>query len=267
MLFYQDDQFIDDFIKLIQKCNKVILQIYYNKFDIIYKDDNTPLTIADKSCNNIICNYLYNLNCQIDENIGIISEENKNKSYDIRKNYEYVWLVDPLDGTKEFIKKNDEFTVNIGLAHNGIPVFGIVSIPVTGEIYYGIKDIGSFKLYNNEKKLLKIKYKDFKSKNLNIVTSKSHINKETEQFILQFDKPNIKCTGSSIKLLWIAENIADIYPRIAPTSEWDICAAHAVVKYAGGKVIIYNENDLFYNIKKDVKYNKKNLLNPFFVCF
>ena len=245
MLFYQEEHFIDDFVKLIKKCNKVILDIYNDKFNIIYKDDNSPLTIADKTCNNIICNYLYNLNSHIDENIGVISEENKNKSYDIRKTFEYVWLVDPLDGTKEFVKKNGEFTVNIGLAHNGIPVFGIVSIPVTGEIYYGIKDIGSFKLYNNEKNLLKIKSKNYKSENLNIVASKSHINKETEKFISQFDKPNIKNTGSSIKLLWIAENRADIYPRIAPTSEWDTCAAHAVVKYAGGKVVIYDENNFF----------------------
>jgi 3'(2'), 5'-bisphosphate nucleotidase len=267
MLFYQEQYFIDNFVELIKKCNKVILDIYNDKFDIIYKDDNSPLTIADKTCNNIICNYLNHLNCIIDERISIVSEENKNESYDIRKSYEYVWLVDPLDGTKEFVKKNGEFTVNIGLAYNGIPVFGIVSIPVTGEIYIGIKDVGSYKIYNNEKKLLKINKKDYKSKNLNIVASKSHINEATKEFISQFDKPNIKNTGSSIKLLWIAENKADIYPRIALTSEWDTCAAHAVVKYAGGRVIVYEKNKYFYNSINEVKYNKKNILNPFFVCF
>jgi len=267
MIFYQDKNFIDGFVKLVEKCNKTILDIYNNDFDVIYKEDESPLTVADKTCNDIICNYLRGLNFYRDLNIGIISEENRNEDYLERKQHNLVWLVDPLDGTKEFVKKNGQFTVNIGLVENGIPVFGIVSIPVTGEIFIGIKGIGSYKLHNGGKTILKIKTKNFKSKNLNVVASASHINTETREFISQFDSPNIINTGSSIKLLWVAENKADIYPRIALTSEWDTCAAHAVVKYAGGNVVIHDESKAFNIDSIEVNYNKENLLNPYFVCY
>ena len=267
-MFYQEDNFVNGFIELMKKCNSKILDIYNDEFfHVTYKEDESPLTMADKVCNDIICNHLNALNFHRDLNIGIVSEENKNEHFMVRKNYKYVWLVDPLDGTKEFVKKNGQFTVNVGLVDNGVPVFGVVSIPVTGEIYVGIKGKGSYKIHNNIKTTLKIKKKNFKKKHLNIVASASHINKETKEFIAQFDEPNIVSTGSSIKLLLVAENKADVYPRIAPTSEWDTCAAHAVVKYAGGNVVIHNETKLFNTITNEVKYNKENILNPYFVVF
>ena len=254
-MFYKNEIFIQGFIKLIKECNEIVLNIYKTDFNVITKEDESPLTLADKECNDHICDYLKNIKIN---NSGIISEEIKNDSYDKRKDLEWVWLIDPLDGTKEFVKKNGQFTVNIGLCNYGIPVFGIVSIPVSGEIYYGVKDVGSFKLINNKLIKLRIKEKDLSREGLKIVASASHLNEETKKYINKFKNPVIVNTGSSIKLLWVAENKADIYPRIAPTSEWDTCAAHAVVKYAGGKVLQYNSKD-------EVIYNKENLLNPYFI--
>ena len=254
-MFYKKDSFIKGFIKLIKECNEIVLNIYKTDFNVINKEDESPLTLADKKCNDHICDYLKNIKIN---NSGIISEEIKNDSYDKRKDLEWVWLIDPLDGTKEFVKKNGQFTVNIGLCNYGIPVFGIVSIPVSGEIYYGVKDVGSFKLINNKLIKLQIEQKDLSKDGIKIVASASHLNEETKKYINKFKNPVIVNTGSSIKLLWVAENKADIYPRIAPTSEWDTCAAHAVVKYAGGKVLQYNSKD-------EVIYNKENLLNPYFI--
>jgi len=265
-MFYQKKEFINGFINLIKECNEIILKIYNTDFSVITKSDNTPLTLADKKCNEHICDYLKSNF----KDMLIISEENKSINYNDRKKYDMCWLIDPIDGTKEFVKRNGQFTVNIGLCKNGIPVFGIVSIPVTGEIYYGIDGIGSFKLEGNnttalEKKLEVLK-KNFSKKGLNIVASASHLNDKTKQFIELFDEPNIINTGSSIKLLWVAEGKADIYPRLAPTSEWDTCAAHAVVKYAGGKVLQYEKID-FTLLDKELEYNKENILNPYFIVY
>ena len=265
-MFYQEKEFIDSFINLIKECNNIVLSIYNTDFDVDYKEDESPLTIADKSCNYQICFYLDLLyrsllkENKIKENdMIVISEENKNEEYEKRKECRWTWLVDPVDGTKEFVKKNGQFTVNIGLAEYGVPVFGIVSIPVTGEIYYGVKGIGSYKI--EKSRLLKLninKCKNFEEKGVRIIASSSHLNEETKNFISTYEDPIIINVGSSIKLLWIAENKADLYPRIAPTSEWDTCAAHAVVKFAGGEVFDFNTLN-------DLVYNKENLLNPYFI--
>lgn len=259
MKFYQKKEFIINFINLMEECHKIILNIYDNNISVEYKGDNSPLTEADKKCNINICNYLEKLNKELNMDILIISEENKNLDYEERKKYEWVWLVDPLDGTKEFIKQNGQFTVNIGLCYNGEPVFGIVGTPVGGDIYYGIKGIGSFKYGGGILSEIRVNKKSLEDENLKIVASSSHLNEETKEFIKKYKNPELINVGSSIKLLWIAEGRADIYPRIAPTMEWDTCASHAVVKYAGGKVLIYKSKD-------ELKYNKENLLNDYFVC-
>jgi 3'(2'), 5'-bisphosphate nucleotidase len=255
-MFYQDKKFIDGFITLVRECNEIILNIYKTDFDVKYKGDESPLTIADKKCNEHICKYLNSLNLEHD--ILIISEENKQMDYEHRKHYDWVWLVDPLDGTKEFVKKNGEFTVNIGLCYKGIPVFGIVSIPVTNDIYYGVKDVGSFKL-SHHGSLEKLNMKDIKeNETVRLIVSKSHMNELTQNIVNQYPNNELLSVGSSIKLLWVAEGKAHIYPRIALTSEWDTCAAHAIVKYAGG-VVIQHTTD------KELVYNKENILNPHFV--
>lgn len=267
-MFYEKSAFIDGFVSLMKECNQIIMDIYDSDFEIIHKEDTSPLTIADEKCNAHICDFLQRINDklvegnEIEENsIVIISEEIKNDSFEERKQKEWCWLVDPLDGTKEFVKRNGQFTANIGLTRNGVPVFGFVSIPVSGEIYYGIHCLGSFKIHDGLCQSLHVtQNKDFTKKNVQIIASSSHLNKETQDFIDSFDAPVIKNTGSSIKLLWIAENKADVYPRIAPTSEWDTCAAHAVVKYAGGQVLQFESRD-------ELAYNKENLLNPYFIVY
>ena len=261
-MFYKEESFIKKFINLIKECNQIVLDIYNTEFTVINKSDNTPLTLADQKCNQHICEFLK----KNFPDILVISEENKQVSFQDREKHDLCWLIDPIDGTKEFVKRNGQFTINIGLCKNKVPVFGIVSIPVTGEIYYGAEDYGSFKLENDVKKKLSIGQKDFTEKGLNIVASASHLNNETKNFIDLFDSPNIINTGSSIKLLWVAEGKADIYPRIAPTSEWDTCAAHAVVKYAGGKVVQYIESNSTFS-DKELEYNKENILNPYFVVY
>jgi len=253
--FFQDRLFLGELINLIRECHQIILDIYECDFEIISKDDQSPVTEADRLCNQHICNFLKKISI---ENSGIISEEIKNDTFQERQTLRWTWLVDPLDGTKEFIKKNGQFTVNIGLCEYGIPVFGIVGVPVSGDIYYGIKGVGSFKLLGEKKTQLSIPSKDMFLPQIRIVASSSHMNEQTRNYIQQFRDPIIVNTGSSIKLLWVAEGKADLYPRLGPTYEWDTCAAHAVVKYAGGYVLKFEDS-------LELTYNKENLLNPFFV--
>jgi 3'(2'), 5'-bisphosphate nucleotidase len=255
-MFYTEQKFIDFMINVVKECNDVILDVYNSDFKEELKDDDTPLTKADCFANEIICNNLKVMNSKLNMDILLISEEITNRSYDERKVYDWCWIIDPVDGTKEFVSKNGQFTVNIGLTYKGVPVFGIVSIPVTGEIYYGAKDLGSYKLYQNGTlELLKV---GENHNPIKICVSNSHLNNETKEYLTKFDKYDCINVGSSIKLLWIAENKVDLYPRLAPTSEWDICAAHAVVKYAGGQVIQYGKD-------KELEYNKEDLLNPYFI--
>ena len=257
---YKSQLFLKDFINLIKKCNTTVLNIYQQPFDFEYKKDQTPVTKADLKCNELICSFI-SKNYLTQDTI-IISEENKNIPYQERKNKKFVWLIDPIDGTKEFLKKNGEFTINIALCQDNIPVFGIVSIPDKDEIYYGIKDIGSFSIKNKETSKLIIKDKkiDYNQEQIKIIASSSHINDKTKEYIELFTNYQIINVGSSIKFLYIADNKADLYPRLSPTSEWDTCAAHAVVKYAGGNVINFDS-------KKELMYNKECLLNPDFLVY
>lgn len=242
-----------------------IMEIYNNNdFQIEYKHDNSPLTVADKKSNSIIINALNEFN------IPIISEESEIPDYSVRKNWDYFWLIDPLDGTKEFIKRNGEFTVNIALIKNQQPILGIIYIPVTKELYFGIEAIGSFK-YNGNK--LPDNWADIRkdsiplpSKNFNhlkVLVSRSHQSSKIEKYLneLRCVNPNIKTIskGSSLKLCSIASEEAQIYPRFTPTMEWDIAAGHAIVKFAGGLILQIDTH-------KELKYNKQNLQNPCFLC-
>lgn len=262
-MFYQENWFISNMIQMILECNDIVMNIYNSDFDVEYKEDQSPLTMADQKCNEHILKYLDKTEIPVD--YQIISEETKNFEYLQRKSAKWIFLIDPIDGTKEFVKKNGEFTINVGLCFNGVPVFGIVSIPVQQTIFYGMKGIGSFKLYKNSIQTLKIEQnKNLEKEGIRIVASKSHNNQETQDFISQFKNPEILSAGSSIKLLMIAENKADIYPRLGLTSEWDTCAAHAIVKYAGGTVLQHVSGK---TLNKEVEYNKKNLLNPYFIVY
>ena len=223
--------------------------------DFKKKKDNSPLTKADRASHNIISKILKNTK------IEIISEEKKIAEFDKRKKWKYYWLVDPLDGTKEFIKKNGEFTVNIALIKNNIPYIGIVYCPTFKTLYWNDPKTGSYKKHiNNVIKLKKREEINFKDPNLRVVTSRSHMNEETEGFLTKLNKPQIVPVGSSLKILFLAENNADIYPRYGPTMEWDTAAAHAIAN--GSNVKLFKSND-----KSEISYNKKNLLNPFFLAY
>ena len=242
---------IEDLKIIALKAGEIIMEIYKKDFSIEYKDDKSPLTEADLKSNELICNELNRLY----SNIPIMSEENKQVSYEIRKNWEYYFCVDPIDGTKEFIKKNDEFTVNIALIHKKSPILGVVYAPALNELYWAD---GKNSYKNGEK--LPLNVNQTPKEKLFVVASKSHLSPETQEFIDNLDSKNIEqvSKGSSLKLCMVAEGIADIYPRLAPTMEWDTAAADAVVRCSGKMTYQYENN-------KPMVYNKKDLLNPWFV--
>ena len=249
----------------IQKINSIakkagdeIMRIYQQDFDVDYKKDNSPLTKADIHSNEVIIKNLENLY----PDIPILSEENKQIPYKRRKNWEYFWLIDPLDGTKEFVKKNGEFTVNIALIYKNIPILGVIYAPVLNLLYYAQKERGAFKQEKNKKPQRLPIYKHTNNNTLKVIVSKSHYNQETREFVNNLEKQyeNIEFIniGSSLKFCLIAEGKADIYPRLAPTMEWDIAAGQAIVEESKGKIIKYKT-------KESIRYNKQNLLNPYFV--
>lgn len=235
-----------------------ILDIYNNSKDmeIASKADDSPLTIADRTANDIICKGLEKLGVQY----PIISEENKLVPYEVRKDYDYYWLVDPLDGTKEFIKRNDEFTVNIALIHKQRSVLGVVYAPVLDEMYWAAKGEGAFLVKDNQSTQLHAKDFEFSDKQLNIVCSRSHLNEATSKFVSKFEAHELVPKGSSLKFLILANGSAHIYPRLAPTMEWDTGAAQIVLEEAGGKV-------LNADTEEPLLYNKENLLNPSFIAY
>ncbi len=239
----------------MREANKVILNIYNsNDWDIKLKKDNSPVTKADFKAQKILVSGLE----KITPNIPVVSEENPN-SLIIPKSHSMYWLIDPLDGTKEFLKRNGEFTCNVALVENTKPALGFVSVPVSGEVYFGGKEFGSF-LENKHGKKSSLRHK--KQKGITrVIASVSHLNKETECFIKNITgKTKIIQAGSSLKFLKIATGKADIYPRLAPTCEWDTCAAHAILEGVSGEVLQVKNN-------KPLVYGKKNILNPHFIAF
>ncbi len=252
---------LEKIVAITKEAGEAIMQIYNKDFQVEYKDDKSPLTEADTKANEIICTSLVELY----PNIPILSEENKKIPYAQRKNWEYFWCIDPIDGTKEFINKNGEFTINIALIHRNTPVLGVVYAPAIGELYKAKKGEGVYKLVFSGQSLVISEEKLPISCNrdgLVVVASKSHLTPETQDFIDQLTTKNQRLTtiskGSSLKLCMVAEGIADIYPRLAPTMEWDTAAADAIIRESGK--IVYN-----YETKKSLEYNKKDLLNPWFI--
>lgn len=228
-----------------------IMDIYQsNYFDVQKKADDSPLTKADLAAHNIICEGLRALDIQY----PVISEESSDISWAQRKHWCRYWLVDPLDGTKEFIKRNDEFTVNIALIEKGVPILGVVYAPALDAMYTGERDRGAFL---NDKA---ISVATQEPETLRVVGSRSHPSQETTDWLDALGKPyEMLAVGSSLKFCLVAEGKADIYPRLGPTSEWDTAAAHAVLSAAGGEVKTLNGEPLLYNQKADY-------LNPHFIA-
>ena len=249
---------VDGIINISIKAGKKILDIYDDptKFNVEDKNDKSPLTAADKAANEVICDYLEATHPEI----PIVSEENKLLDYSERKDYTYSWLVDPLDGTKEFIKRNGEFTVNVALIHNGQPVLGVVYAPVGDEMYYAVKGEGAYSIINGTKEKLDAAAFEMTDAGLKLVCSRSHLNEDTQKYVDGFDSPELVAKGSSFKFMLIACKKAHIYPRLAPTMEWDTGAAQIVLEEAGGSVIDQETNE-------PLKYNKENLRNPYFIAF
>ena len=241
-------------IKASQLGSEAILCVYNSdSFEIESKDDNSPLTLADKKAHDAITEILKT------SGLPILSEEGKDIPYSIRKNWDRFWMVDPLDGTKEFIKRNAEFTVNIALIENQVAVLGVMAVPVSGEIYYGANGLGATKIVNGETIPLKQKEKiDLGKSGIRVVASRSHLNEETQKFIDGLNHPQLVSKGSSLKFMILADGQADIYPRFAPTMEWDTAAAHAVVSQLSYQVLTKNS-------EQELQYNKRDLLNPYFI--
>jgi 3'(2'), 5'-bisphosphate nucleotidase len=245
---------IQNIVAIAKEAGNAIMEVYYQDFDVEYKQDSSPLTLADKRANDIIENGLNKLIV----NLPILSEEGRDVPYEERRLWEYFWLVDPLDGTKEFVKKNGEFTVNIALIHKDAPVLGVVYAPALDICYWAKKDEGAFK--DGQQIPLKVEKKRDTYK---IVVSRSHMSDETKMFIDNIDtnkKKKLISIGSSLKICLVAEGKADIYPRLGPTMEWDTGAAHAIVCEAGLTLSRYN--NFVYNTHI---YNKNKLLNDWFV--
>ena len=228
---------------------KDILEIYESgDFSVEAKADNSPLTLADKASHNRIVSFLEKTG------IPILSEEGVEIPYKNRKEWDYFWMIDPLDGTKEFIRKNGEFTVNIALIHSGCPILGVVYPPVLNQMYSAIQGNGA----HLDGQKIQVTGKNLDQLNLRTVASRSHMSSETEDFLSRLKKPEIVSKGSSLKLLMVASGDADVYPRFGPTMEWDTAAAHIIVEEAGGQVV-------HTDLQNPVVYNKENLLNPFFI--
>ncbi len=236
------------------KAGEVVIKIYgLDDFNVKIKNDDSPLTQADSASHDVISSFLSKTE------IPILSEEGRDIAYSERRDWEYFWLVDPLDGTKEFVKRNGEFTVNIALIKDNSPVLGVVFAPVLNWLYWGSTDKGAFK-QTAEKGVQPIKttVPDMNQTGLKVVASRSHLNSETENFLKILKDPEIVSMGSSLKFMLVAEGEAHIYPRYAPTMEWDTAAAQAVVEAAGGQV--FKEPG-----RQQMIYNKEDLLNPHFL--
>lgn len=252
-------------IKASLQAGEEIMKVYNASIKIEYKDDKSPLTQADKNANEIINSYLK------PTGIPIISEENKQTAYSLRKEWNTCWIVDPVDGTKEFIKRNGEFTVNIALVENQKPVLGVIYVPATKTIYYAT--VFNKKAYKAELSSHRTSIEEVVSQSVElqpkiegntvqVVGSRSHMSQETLEFMETLkDKGKeveIVSKGSSLKFCLVAEGNADVYPRFAPTMEWDTAAGQAICNATGVQVISQETNE-------SLLYNKENLLNPWFL--
>jgi 3'(2'), 5'-bisphosphate nucleotidase len=269
-----------------KEAGEAILEVYHGKIDVSYKEDDSPLTLADKRAHSAIASHL---SSDSTSSIPVLSEEGRHTPYEERKGWEYYWLVDPLDGTKEFVKRSDEFTVNIALIRKNRPVLGVVFLPAIGCLYFAAEGLGSYKLedvgavgqlvaaageFSHENEALKALIKaairlplqqSFKKspEQLNLVGSRSHGTEALSDFVekmkQQYEKVDFVPAGSALKLCLVAEGSADIYPRFGPTMEWDTAAGHCVVEQSGGEVVDMDQ-------RAPLDYNKKDLHNSFFIC-
>lgn len=247
-------EFIDKLLVFGAELSKEVVEIQRRGFETLQKEDKSPLTEADLHSNKRIREFLF-ANTDVS---NIISEEDKEIEYEERAKWDYYWLIDPIDGTKEFVKGGDDFCINIALCKGSEPIFGYVACPKKEDQYYAIQGRGAFK---NGERIYAIYYYNPQGGTIKVVASKSHLNKETEDFINNLKKTNEVETlniGSSLKFCLVAEGKAHIYPRFGPTMEWDTCAPQIIAEESGASVSVADSG-------KPLSYNKENLLNPFFI--
>ena len=246
-------QLLDPVVSLAAEAGRAILEVYASDFDVQAKDDQSPLTQADLASNHIIVAGLGKLTPEL----PIISEESGLPDFTERSQWNPYWLIDPLDGTKEFVKRNGEFTVNIALIEDHRPVFGVVHVPVSNRTYSGCRGVGA-ELRTDGEEPQPIGVAQASAAPVRVVGSRSHLGTSLDRFLQNLGDFEMHPTGSSLKFCLIAEGAADVYPRLGPTSEWDTAAAQAVVEQAGGVVLELDGNPLSYNRQADI-------LNPHFL--
>ncbi len=244
--------FIEPLIALAEDAGRAILEVYATNFEVQSKDDESPLTQADLASNRRIVAGLEALQPRL----PIITEEAGLPAFEERRSWERYWLIDPLDGTKEFVNRNGEFTVNIALIDNNRPVLGVVHVPVQAKTYIGCEGVGA-ELRDADKTPVPIHVSATSSDPVRIVGSRSHRGASLDAYLERLGEHRMVPMGSSLKFCVIAEGGADLYPRLGPTSEWDTAAAQAVVEQAGGRVVTLDGKPMTYNAKSDI-------LNPHF---
>ena len=276
MPVFLNENEVEALLDLIRRAGEEILKIYFRQqadWKVSLKEDQTPITEADRLANAIINEGLKKLF----PDIPIISEENSEIPYDIRRKYEYCWLLDPLDGTKEFLKQNGEFTVNLALIQQGMPVAGFISVPVKGLFYSAVKGQGAFKIEigkqreadRSERQIKPIKQGNklqlraaqfsLDDPGLTVLASRSHFDSETRKFIESLNEPRLESRGSSLKFMMLAEGRGHLYPRLGRTMEWDTAAGQAILEEAGGQVVEFSS-------RWPLRYNKESLANPPFLA-
>ena len=255
-----------------KKAGEAILEVYGSEFSIERKADSSPLTVADKRSHEIITERLKGLQ---NARFPLLSEEGRDIPYGERREWKYYWLIDPLDGTKEFIRRNGEFTVNIALMYKDRPVAGVILVPAGDILYFAAEGRGSFKVSDTswindtlsveelEEKSHRLPVKTLlKTRPFTAIASRSHMSDETSSYLGGLKKEHgeieIISAGSSLKFCLVAEGAADVYPRFGPTMEWDTAAGQAIVEQSGGAV-------LHHKTGEPLRYNKESLLNPWFI--
>ncbi len=250
---FLDAPLIEKIVSIAEEAGRAVMEVYLaDDYGTTYKSDDSPLTRADTEAHDVILNGLE----AIEPAFPVLSEESVSVPYDIRKDWKTFWLVDPLDGTKEFLRRNGEFTVNIALIHEGFPVLGVVGVPALGRVYFGAVEKGAFK--REKGKTVQISAAGYCGGRLRVVGSRSHGSGGLKRFLDRAGDHECMTIGSSLKFCLVAEGKAHIYPRFGPTMEWDTGAAQCIVEAAGGMVTDLRGSRLLYN--------KPDLKNPFFIA-
>jgi len=272
---------LDELKALIDRAGEAVLEVYNRagEFSVELKEDRTPLTEADRASNSIITAGLQRLF----PGIPIISEESREIPYEVRRNFEFCWLLDPLDGTKEFLQRNGEFTINLALIHRGQPVAGFIAVPCKHLFYYAVKGEGAYRIESegpgfcrenrqeeasgpalnkiSSGQAVRLQAAEFfiDQPGLRVVASRSHFDEQTRAFIETLNQPVLTNRGSSLKFMMLAEGTAHLYPRLGRTMEWDTAAGQAILEEAGGQVLEFFS-------RRPLTYNKESLQNPPFLA-